>query len=98
MPDADSSTLPVFGLDLPTYLYEADTARKRVTPSHYAYVKIAEGCDYKCAFCVIPKMRGHYRSRSIDSIVREAHGLAGAGRQRAAAHLAGLDLLRHRSR
>ena len=53
--------------------------RKRVTPGHYAYVKIAEGCDYKCAFCVIPKMRGHYRSRSIDSIVREAHGLAAQG-------------------
>jgi ribosomal protein S12 methylthiotransferase len=70
---------PVFGLDLPTYLYDADTARKRVTPNHYAYVKIAEGCDYKCAFCIIPKMRGHYRSRSIESIVREAHGLAAQG-------------------
>jgi ribosomal protein S12 methylthiotransferase len=70
---------PVFGLDLPTYIYDADTPRKRVTPGHYAYVKIAEGCDYKCAFCVIPKMRGHYRSRSIDSIVREANTLAGQG-------------------
>jgi ribosomal protein S12 methylthiotransferase len=70
---------PIFGLDLPTYLYDADTARKRVTPRHYAYVKIAEGCDYKCAFCIIPKMRGHYRSRSIDSIVQEAHALAAQG-------------------
>ncbi len=70
---------PVFGVDLPTYIYDADTPRKRVTPGHYAYVKIAEGCDYKCAFCIIPKMRGHYRSRPIDSIVKEAHALAAQG-------------------
>jgi ribosomal protein S12 methylthiotransferase len=70
---------PVFGIDLPTYLYDASTPRKRVTPGHYAYVKIAEGCDYKCAFCIIPKMRGHYRSRPIDSIVKEAHQLAAQG-------------------
>jgi ribosomal protein S12 methylthiotransferase len=70
---------PVFGVDFPTYLYDASTPRKRVTPGHYAYVKIAEGCDYKCAFCIIPKMRGHYRSRPIDSIVQEAHQLAAQG-------------------
>jgi ribosomal protein S12 methylthiotransferase len=70
---------PVFGVDLPTYIYDADTPRKRVTPGHYAYVKIAEGCDYKCAFCIIPKMRGHYRSRPIESIVKEAHQLAAQG-------------------
>jgi ribosomal protein S12 methylthiotransferase len=70
---------PVFGVDLPEYLYDADTPRKRVTPGHYAYVKIAEGCDYKCAFCIIPKMRGHYRSRSIESIVQEAKQLASQG-------------------
>ena len=70
---------PVFGVDLPTYIYDADTPRKRVTPGHYAYVKIAEGCDYKCAFCIIPKMRGHYRSRPIESIVQEARQLAAQG-------------------
>ena len=70
---------PVFGIDLPTYIYDADTPRKRVTPGHYAYVKIAEGCDYKCAFCIIPKMRGHYRSRSVESIVTEAKQLAAQG-------------------
>jgi ribosomal protein S12 methylthiotransferase len=70
---------PIFGVDLPTYIYDANTPRKRVTPAHYAYVKIAEGCDYKCAFCIIPKMRGHYRSRSIDSIVAEAKQLASQG-------------------
>ena len=77
--DDVSSQAPVFGVDLPTYIYDADTPRKRVTPGHYAYVKIAEGCDYKCAFCIIPKMRGHYRSRPIDSIVKEAHQLAAQG-------------------
>jgi ribosomal protein S12 methylthiotransferase len=70
---------PIFGVDLPTYLYDADTPRRLSTPGHYAYVKIAEGCDYKCAFCVIPKMRGHYRSRSVESVVAEAHALAARG-------------------
>ena len=78
-PDKRQDSLPVFGVDLPTYLYDASTPRKRVTPGHYAYVKIAEGCDYKCAFCIIPKMRGHYRSRSIESIVTEAKQLAAQG-------------------
>jgi ribosomal protein S12 methylthiotransferase len=74
-----SEGAPVFGVDLPTYIYDSDTPRKRVTPGHYAYIKIAEGCDYKCAFCIIPKMRGHYRSRSVDSIVAEARQLASQG-------------------
>lgn len=69
-------TAPVFGVDLPNYIYDADTPRKRVTPGHYAYIKIAEGCDYRCAFCIIPKMRGHYRSRTVESIVQEAAHLA----------------------
>jgi len=63
----------------PTYLYGADTPRLLATPRHYAYIKIAEGCDYKCAFCIIPTLRGAYRSRSADSIVREASGLVGQG-------------------
>ena len=64
---------------LPTYIYDADTPRLLATPRHYAYVKIAEGCDYKCAFCIIPTLRGNYRSRSEDSIVREARTLAARG-------------------
>ena len=64
---------------LPDYLYDADTPRLLTTPRHFAYVKIAEGCDYTCAFCIIPTLRGSYRSRTIDSIVREAHGLAERG-------------------
>ena len=77
--EAMAPAAPVFGVDLPTYLYDATTPRRLATPAHYAYVKIAEGCDYKCAFCVIPKMRGHYRSRSIESVVAEAHQLAARG-------------------
>ena len=64
---------------LPTYIYDADTPRLMATPKHYAYVKIAEGCDYKCAFCIIPTLRGEYRSRPGDSIVREARALAARG-------------------
>jgi ribosomal protein S12 methylthiotransferase len=64
---------------LPTYLYDAETPRLLATPRHYAYIKIAEGCDYKCGFCIIPKLRGHYRSRPHDSIVREAEALAARG-------------------
>ena len=65
--------------DLPSYLYDADTPRLLATPRHYAYIKIAEGCDYKCAFCIIPTLRGHYRSRPADSIAREARALASRG-------------------
>ena len=64
---------------LPTYIYDADTPRLLATPRHYAYVKIAEGCDYKCGFCIIPTLRGKYRSRPIESIVREAEALAARG-------------------
>lgn len=64
---------------LPTYLYDAATPRRLTTPGHYAYVKIAEGCDYNCAFCIIPRLRGPYRSRSIASVVEEAKRLADRG-------------------
>jgi len=64
---------------LPTYLYDADTPRLLTTPKHYAYVKIAEGCDYTCAFCIIPTLRGKYRSRDEASIVAEAERLAASG-------------------
>ena len=64
---------------LPTYLYDADTPRLLATPRHYAYLKIAEGCDYKCAFCIIPKLRGQYRSRPAESILQEARALASRG-------------------
>ncbi len=63
----------------PTYLYDASTPRVLTTPRHYAYVKVAEGCDYTCAFCIIPTLRGSYRSRDEDSIVAEAERLASQG-------------------
>ncbi|MCA1562583.1 MAG: 30S ribosomal protein S12 methylthiotransferase RimO [Acidobacteria bacterium] len=72
---------PVSGAaaSLPTYLYDAVTPRLLTTPGHFAYVKIAEGCDYTCAFCIIPTLRGSYRSRTSASIVREARALAERG-------------------
>jgi ribosomal protein S12 methylthiotransferase len=64
---------------LPTYLYNEDSPRLLATPNHFAYIKIAEGCDHTCAFCAIPQMRGKYRSRRAGSILREAERLAEAG-------------------
>jgi ribosomal protein S12 methylthiotransferase len=64
---------------LPTYLYEASTPRTLTTPRHLAYVKVAEGCDYNCSFCIIPALRGPYRSRETADVVREARALAGRG-------------------
>ena len=63
----------------PTYIYDADTPRLLTTPKHFAYIKIAEGCDYTCSFCIIPTLRGAYRSRTHESIVREARTLADRG-------------------
>src|SRR3982751_1825101 len=80
--DLDGPRIPGPGsptASLPTYIYDADTPRLLTTPSHYAYVKIAEGCDYTCAFCIIPILRGAYRSRPAESIVREARALAAKG-------------------
>lgn len=61
------------------YLYDHTTPRFLVGPPYTAYLKISEGCDHTCAFCVIPKIRGRYRSRSIPSLVREASRLASQG-------------------
>ncbi|MBI4478341.1 MAG: 30S ribosomal protein S12 methylthiotransferase RimO, partial [Acidobacteria bacterium] len=64
---------------LPTYIYDADTPRLLATPPHYAYLKVAEGCDYACAFCIIATLRGPYRSRPADGIVCEVEQLAERG-------------------
>lgn len=64
---------------LPTYLYDENAPRVLATPKHFAYVKIAEGCDHTCGFCAIPQMRGKYRSRRAGSILREAEQLAAQG-------------------
>src|SRR5215212_1790897 len=56
-----------------------DTARLRITPRHYAYLKVSEGCDRLCTFCAIPAMRGKHVTKPIEEVVREAHELAGDG-------------------
>jgi len=61
------------------YIPDYTTPRFRLTPNHMAYIKIAEGCNHTCAFCIIPKIRGQHRSRTQDSIVREAKGLIAQG-------------------
>lgn len=64
---------------LPSYIYDHATPRARSTPSHTAFLKVSEGCDHKCAFCIIPQLRGPHRSRSIESVVIETRQLAQAG-------------------
>lgn len=63
----------------PTYIADETLPRYRTTSEGVAYIRIAEGCDYKCAFCIIPHLRGKQRSRPIESIVAEAHQLAAQG-------------------
>ncbi len=63
----------------PRYIPDYDTPRFRLTPAHSAYVKIAEGCNHPCSFCVIPQMRGKHRSRTIESVVHEVRDLVAAG-------------------
>ena len=63
----------------PNYIPDYTTPRFRLMPQHYAYVKIAEGCNHPCSFCIIPQIRGRHRSRSQESIVREAEQLVASG-------------------
>ncbi len=65
--------------DLPNYLYDDTTPRVLATPSYSAYIKIAEGCDHPCAFCIIPQLRGRFRSRRFESVLSEAERLSHAG-------------------
>jgi ribosomal protein S12 methylthiotransferase len=65
--------------DLPNYLYDEKTPRILATPRHMAYIKIAEGCDHPCSFCIIPQLRGQFRSRRFESVIAEAERLARSG-------------------
>ena len=65
--------------DLPNYLYDETTPRVLATPGHMAYIKIAEGCDHPCTFCIIPQLRGKFRSRRFESVIAEAEALANRG-------------------
>jgi ribosomal protein S12 methylthiotransferase len=77
---APSATAPVVDVHLrPSYIPDYVTPRFRLTPKHFAYVKIAEGCNHPCSFCIIPRMRGTFRSRPQADIVREARALLADG-------------------
>src|SRR5438445_264623 len=65
--------------DLPNYLYDDKTPRVLATPHYTAYIKIAEGCDHPCSFCIIPQLRGKFRSRRFESVIAEAERLARSG-------------------
>jgi ribosomal protein S12 methylthiotransferase len=65
--------------DLPNYLYDETTPRILATPKYSAYIKIAEGCDHPCSFCIIPQLRGKFRSRRFESVIAEAERLARSG-------------------
>ena len=65
--------------DLPNYLYDEETPRVLATPKYSAYIKIAEGCDHPCSFCIIPQLRGKFRSRRFESVIAEAERLAKSG-------------------
>ena len=68
-----------FVTERPAFIPDYDTPRFRLTPAHFAYVKIAEGCNHPCTFCIIPRMRGRHRSRTVESVVEEARRLVAEG-------------------
>ncbi len=71
---------PVLAVDArPTYIPDYGTPRFRLTPTHFAYVKIAEGCNHPCSFCIIPRMRGSHRSRPMADVIEEARRLVAEG-------------------
>ena len=79
---ASKASLPGPLLDVtarPVFIPDFETPRFRLTPKHFAYLKIAEGCNHPCSFCIIPRMRGSHRSRTQADIVREARALIADG-------------------
>ncbi len=77
--EAVEGDLRVLPAQPPSFLYHDLTPRILTTPKHQAYIKIAEGCDHPCTFCIIPELRGAFRSRRFESVVREAENLAASG-------------------
>ena len=77
--EAVEGDLRVLPAQAPAFLYHDLTPRIITTPKHAAYIKIAEGCDHPCTFCIIPELRGKFRSRRFESVVREAENLAKSG-------------------
>jgi ribosomal protein S12 methylthiotransferase len=74
-----SPAAPLMQVHQPAYLYDGELPRLLATPGYSAYLKVSEGCDHTCAFCAIPALRGRLRSRSVESCVEEARGLAARG-------------------
>lgn len=85
VPETTTATLPVNDEErnlvskAPKYIPDYDTPRFRLTPKHSAYIKIAEGCNHPCTFCIIPQVRGRHRSRTVASVVEEARRLIAEG-------------------
>jgi ribosomal protein S12 methylthiotransferase len=78
--ERDAEAAPVnFVTPQPRFIPDFDTPRFRLTPAHTAYVKIAEGCNHPCSFCIIPQMRGRHRSRTVGSVVQEVRNLVAEG-------------------
>ena len=77
--EAVQGDLKVLPAQPPSFLYHDFTPRIVTTPKHQAYIKIAEGCDHPCTFCIIPQLRGNFRSRRFASVIREAENLVAAG-------------------
>ncbi|PYK29437.1 MAG: 30S ribosomal protein S12 methylthiotransferase RimO, partial [Verrucomicrobia bacterium] len=77
--DASETHALLFAETRPTYIPDYDTPRFRLTPAHSVYVKIAEGCNHPCSFCVIPQMRGKHRSRKPESVLAEIGALVAEG-------------------
>jgi ribosomal protein S12 methylthiotransferase len=77
--EAVEGQMKILPTEPPSFLYHDLTPRIITTPKHQAYIKIAEGCDHPCSFCIIPQLRGAFRSRRFESVVREAENLAAAG-------------------
>src|SRR5580704_1063193 len=77
--EAVEGDLRILPVQPPAFLYHDLTPRVITTPRHAAYIKIAEGCDHPCTFCIIPELRGKFRSRRFESVVREAENLAKSG-------------------
>jgi len=77
--EAVEGDLRVLPAQPPAFLYHDLTPRVITTPRHAAYIKIAEGCNHPCTFCIIPQLRGKFRSRRFESVVREAENLAASG-------------------
>jgi len=71
----------LFSVNTPRFLYDSTFPRLLATPPSYAYLKIAEGCSNRCSYCLIPHLRGNYRSRDVDDVVKEARALADLGVQ-----------------